>query len=73
MVIVALVFDTVYPLFVLRVFYVVQALILAVVLAIGPYAPVRGITTHLTRGFYKKQDGPTNLSAAKTTEDTEGR
>jgi hypothetical protein len=40
---VARVFDTVYPLFVLRVFYVVQALILVVVLAIGPYALVRGI------------------------------
>jgi hypothetical protein len=73
MVIVALVFDTVYPLFVLRAFYVVQALILVVALAIGPYALVRGITTHLTRGFYKKQAGPANLSAAKTTEDTEGR
>ena len=49
----ARVFDTVYPLFVLRVFYGVQALILVVVLAIGPYALFRGITTHLRRGFYK--------------------
>ncbi|MGD0624738.1 MAG: hypothetical protein ABSB32_08465 [Thermodesulfobacteriota bacterium] len=53
MVIVALVFDTVYQLFVLRAFYVFQALILVAVLAIGPYALVRGITTRLTRGFYK--------------------
>jgi len=50
MVTVALVFDTVYPLFVLRVFHVLQALILVVVLAIGPYALVRGIITRLTRG-----------------------
>ena len=53
MVIVALVFDTVHPLFVLRVFYVLQALIMVVMPGIGPYALVRGITTRLTRGFYK--------------------
>jgi uncharacterized membrane protein len=73
MVIVAFVFDTVYQLFVLRAFYVVQALILVVVLAIVPYVLIRGTSTRLARGLYKKQAGPVNLSAAKTTEDTEGR
>jgi hypothetical protein len=68
MIIVALVIDAVYQLYALRAFYVFQALILIVVLAMGPYALVRGITTRLTRRFYKQ---PNDLSAAKTTEDTE--
>jgi hypothetical protein len=73
MVVVALVIDAVYQFYVLRAFYVFQALILIVVLAMGPYALVRGITTRLTRRFYKQPAGPTDLSAAKATQDTENR
>ena len=71
MVIVALITDAVYQLYVLRAFYVFQALILIVVLAMGPYALVRGITTRLTRGFFKQPAGPTDPSAVKTREDAE--
>jgi hypothetical protein len=49
MIIMVLVVDTVYQIFVLRAFYVVQALILVVVLAMAPYAMVRGITTRIKR------------------------
>jgi len=47
--VVALVLDTVYQVFVLRAFYVVQALIVAAVLAIVPYILVRGPVTRLAR------------------------
>jgi hypothetical protein len=73
MVIVALITDAVYQLYVLRAFYVFQALILIVVLAMGPYALVRGITTRLTRRFYKQAAGSTGLSAAKKNQETESR
>jgi ABC-type dipeptide/oligopeptide/nickel transport system permease subunit len=73
MVIVALITDAVYQLYVLRAFYVFQALILIVVLAMGPYALVRGITTRLTRRFYIQPAGSMGLSAAKKNQETEGR
>jgi hypothetical protein len=71
--IVALVLDTAYQLIVLRAFYVVQALIVAVACAIVPYVLVRGLVSRLTRGLCKNQAGPANKSAANTKEDTEGR
>ena len=71
--IVALVLDTAYQLIVLRAFYVVQALIVAVVCAIVPYVLFRGPTTRLARGLSRKQAGATNVSAANTTEGKEGR
>jgi hypothetical protein len=58
MIIVVLVVDTAYQIFILRAFYIVQALILVVVLAMIPYALVRGMTTRLTRGFLKRPVGP---------------
>jgi hypothetical protein len=64
MIIVVLVVDTAYQIFILRAFYIVQALILVVVLAMIPYALVRGITTRLTRGFYKRPVGPADESDA---------
>jgi len=72
-VILALVLDTVYQVFVLRAFHVVQAMIVVVVCAIVPYVLFRGLTTRLTRGLYKKQTGTTNVSGSNTTDGTEGR
>ena len=57
---------------VLRAFYVVQALIVAVACAIVPYILFRGSTTLLARGLSRKQAGPTNSDpAGNTTENTE--
>ena len=47
--IVAIVLDTVYQVMVLRAFYVVQALIVAVACAIVPYVLFRGPTARLAR------------------------
>jgi hypothetical protein len=66
MIIVVFVVDTAYQIFILRAFYIVQALILVVMLAMVPYALVRGITTRLTRGLYKRPTGPADESAGKT-------
>ena len=69
----AIVLDTVYQLIVLRAFYVVQALIVAVVCAIVPYVLFRGPTARLARLLSGKQAGATNSEpAAETTENTEG-
>ena len=54
-IVVAIVLDTVYQLVVLRSFYVVQALIVALGCAIVPYALFRGLTTRLTRDYYRNQ------------------
>jgi hypothetical protein len=56
--IVAVVLDTTYQLVVLRAFYPVQLVIIAVACAIVPYVVVRGLVTRLTRGLYKNQTGP---------------
>ena len=64
--IVAIVLDTAYQLMVLRAFFVVQALIVAVACAIVPYVLFRGSTTLLARGLAGKQAGAANLSAATT-------
>jgi len=66
--IVAIVLDTAYQLMILRAFYVVQLLIVAVACAVVPYALIRGPVTRLTRGLYKNQAGPAN-----PTESIEGR
>ena len=52
--IVAMVLDAAYQLIVLRAFYVVQALIVAVACAIVPYGLFRGSTTLLARGLRNK-------------------
>ena len=72
--IVAIVLDTAYQIMVLRAFYVVQALIVAVACAIVPYVLFRGSTTLLARALSGKQAAPTNSKpAAETTESTEER
>ena len=72
--IMAIVLDTAYQLMVLRAFYVVQALIVAVACAIAPYLLFRGPTARLARLLSGKQAGPTdNETAAKTTDNTEER
>jgi len=48
--ILAIVLDTVYQLIIFRAFYVVQALIVAVVLAIVPFALFRNVVSRLMRG-----------------------
>jgi hypothetical protein len=48
--ILAIVLDTVYQLIFFRAFYVVQALIVAVLLAILPFALVRNVVSRLMRG-----------------------
>ena len=71
--IVAIVLDTAYQIMVLRAFYVVQALIVAVACAIVPYVLFRGSTTLLVRGLSGKKARATNVSAGDTTEREEGR
>lgn len=56
--IVAIVLDTVYQALVLRAFYVVQALIVAVACAIVPYVLFRGPTMRLARTLTGKQAEP---------------
>jgi hypothetical protein len=51
--ILALVLDTAYQLIVLRAFYVVQALIVAVALAIVPFALFRNVVSRLMRGSFR--------------------
>lgn len=58
--IVAIVLDTVYQVFVLRAFYVVQALIVAVACAIVPYALFRGPTARLARALAGRRAEPTS-------------
>ncbi len=59
---------------VLRAFYVVQALIVAVACAIVPYVLFRGSTTLLARALSGRQTTSTNSEpAAETTENTEER
>ena len=65
--IVALVLDTAYQLMVLRAFYVVQALIVAVACAIVPYILFRGSTTLLVRGLSGNGPAQLTISASNTT------
>ena len=65
--VVAIVLDTVYQLMVLRTFYVVQALIVAVACAIVPYVLFRGSTALLARGLSGKRACATDESASNTT------
>ena len=65
--IVAIVLDTAYQLMVLRAFFVVQALIVAVACAIVPYILFRGSTTLLVRGLSGKRACATGVSASNTT------
>ena len=58
--IVAVVLDTTYQLMVLRAFYPVQLLIIAVGCAIVPYVVIRGPVNRLRRGLYKNQPNPGN-------------
>ena len=70
--IVAIVLDTVYQVMVLRAFYVVQALIVAVACAIVPYVLFRGPATRLARALSAKWTTPTSSEMpAETTEQTE--
>jgi len=71
--IVALVLDTVYQVTVLRAFYVVQALIVAVACAIVPYVLFRGPAARLARVLSGKKARAANVSAGDTTESEEGR
>ncbi len=57
-----MVLDTVYQITVLRAFYVVQALIVAVACAILPYLLFRGPTTRLARALARKRAEPTETN-----------
>jgi hypothetical protein len=70
-IIVALVLDTVYQLIALRAFYVVQALIVALLCAVVPYVFFRGPTTRLARRFYRKQARATDTSSVGPTKEDE--
>jgi len=65
--ILAMVLDAIYQVIVFYGFYVVQALIVAIVVAVIPYTLLRGFVTRLTRGLYKRQAGPAKVSAANKT------
>jgi hypothetical protein len=71
--IVAIVLDTAYQLMVLRAFYVVQTLIVAVACAIVPYVLFRGPTTCLARGLSGKRHDATSLTASNVADGKEGR
>jgi len=71
--IVALVLDTTYQLIILRSFYPVQLLIVAVACAIVPYVLIRGPVTRLTRILYQNKAKPAGGSAARTAPEAEGR
>lgn len=51
--IVAVVLDTTYQILVLRAFYIIQMLIVAVAFSIVPYVLIRGPITRLTRGLFQ--------------------
>jgi len=71
--VVAMVLDTAYQLMVFRAFYVVQALIVAVVCAIVPYVLFRGPATRLARLLSGNQAAPmTSEPAATPADNTEG-
>ena len=63
--VVALVLDTAYQLIVLRAFYVLQTLIVAVACAIVPYVMFRGPVTRVASGMYPKQADSTEPPKAK--------
>ena len=69
--VVACVLDSVYQLAVLRAFYPVQLVIVAVTCAIVPYALIRGPVTRLTRLLRRKQAGPLAGSAARRRSESE--
>ena len=56
--IVAVVLDTAYQVFVLRALHIIQLLIVPVAFAIVPYVLIRGPVTRLTRRVYRNQAGP---------------
>jgi len=71
MIVVVFVIDAAYQVFVLRFFYVVQALILVVALAMLPYALVRGITNRLARGFSRRRrTGPASEATPRVASGT---
>ena len=70
---VACVLDTTYQLVVLRAFFPVQLLIVAVVSAVMPYALIRGPVTRLARLAYRKWAGTTAPSTANPNKDTKAR
>lgn len=58
MFLVAIVLDTIYQVLVFRAFYIVQALIVAVVCAVVPYIVVRGPVTLITHLIIRKKEQP---------------
>ncbi len=54
----AVILDSTYQLVVLRAFYPVQLLIVAVACALVPYVVIRGPVTRLTRGLYRNEVRP---------------
>lgn len=71
--IVAMVLDTAYQLMVFRAFFVVQALIVAVVCAIVPYVLFRGPANRLARAFSGRRGGTTNNTSDDTVDSREDR
>jgi len=66
MILVVLAVDTLYQLVVLRAFYPLQALILVVVLAMLPYAVVRGITTRVARALPGPKEPRTGTNGSRS-------
>ncbi len=64
--IMAMLIDTVYQLVVLRAFYIVQALIVAVTFAIIPYILFRGPTARLSRALSGRTHETTSEQASRT-------
>jgi hypothetical protein len=51
----AVIMDTIYQIMVLRGFYILQLLVVAVVCAIVPYVLIRGPVTRIARGLSRKK------------------
>ncbi len=69
--IIAIVLDTIYQVIMLRTFYIIQALIAAITVALIPYILIRGPVTRLTRCLYRHKAARTNISAVNNMENSE--
>ncbi len=69
--IIACVLDTTYQILVLKAFYPVQMLIVAVVCAVVPYFLIRGPVTRLVHALRRRMDGRTDTLSAATKPDPE--
>jgi len=71
--VIACVLDTTYQFLVLRSFYPIQMLIVAVVCAVVPYVLVRGPVTRIAHSYLRRRDGADGTSEAAEKADADDR